>query len=385
MATASCTRRLVSAPSRLQRLLRRAAKSRPLLPGPESTRANNFDALRLLAALAVLISHAFALVGREQPTIGYETVGTVGVWVFFGISGFLIAQSWTTDPDLWRYLAKRALRILPALVAVLLLTTLVLGPLFTTLPLDAYLTHGQTWFYLLNNSVMLTMSDLPGVFVGNIYPQQVNGSLWTLQPESIAYLALAALGLFGALRRKWLPPAVALLLIAWPLDPFDLVAWPTTVFLLQAFAVGTSLYVLRKDVPWHGAVAGLLGLAFVLAPHPGLQSVLAVTAIPYIAIYLGYRGPSVLRRLTSHGDFSYGIYIYAWPVGQATVAMWPGVDVLGLVAISVPATYLLAMGSWHLIERPALALKPRAPRRGGSTAPREVDPVTGTVPATPSH
>jgi peptidoglycan/LPS O-acetylase OafA/YrhL len=363
--------------------LQRAADAHPLTTGGSARRrANNFDALRLLAALAVLVSHGFALAGEPQPKVGSQDLGTIGVYVFFGISGFLIAQSWTIEPSFWRYLAKRALRIMPALVVVLLFTVLMLGPIFTTVTAGEYFSRADTWTYLLRNSVLTTAGELPGVFVDNTYPRQVNGSLWTLAPESWAYLGVAFLGVTGVLRRSWVAPAVAALLLAVPHDPTGLIPWPKEIWLLQAFAIGTCLYLLRERIPWHGGVALILLAAFAIAPSEGLQLKLVVVAVPYAAVYLAYRGPAALRRLTTRGDFSYGIYLYAWPVGQAVAAAWTGIGATALIALSLPLTYLLAVGSWHYVERPALSLKnslrvrtadPRAPTADGRAGDTPLD------------
>ncbi len=360
-------------------MLSAVARAHPLSAGGRQLgRLNNFDALRLLAALSVLVSHAFALTGAEQPKIGAFNLGTVGVYVFFAISGFLIAQSWLIDPHLWRYLAKRALRILPALFLVLLLSVFVLGPVFTTASLADYFTSSQTWRYLTKNSIFALEHELPGVFVDNPDPREVNGPLWTLGPEVWAYLLLAALGLVGALRRKWVAPVVAMALIAWPHEPTDVIPWPHQIFLLQMFAVGMSLYVLRSHIPWHGGIAAVLVGAFVLAPVEAAQVKLAVIAIPYATIWVAYRGPSVLRRLTTRGDFSYGLYLYAWPVGQAVAALVANAGPLLMIALSLPVTFALAIASWHLVEKPSLAFKKSL--KGRSAEPR-VDEPPGSVPA----
>jgi peptidoglycan/LPS O-acetylase OafA/YrhL len=355
--------------------MQRAADDHRLTPaGSAGRRVNNFDALRLIAALAVLVSHAFALAGDPQPTIGSQDLGTVGVYAFFGISGFLIAQSWTIEPHLWRYLAKRALRIMPALLVLLLFTVLVLGPLYTSLTVGRYATHGDTWTYLLRNAVLATDAELPGVFGDNAYPRQVNGSLWTLAPEAWAYIGVAALGLAGALRRTWAPLVVAAFLLALPHDPTGLLPGaPKEIWLLQAFAAGTCLYLFQDRIPWHGGIALVLVAAYAFVPSEALQLKLVIVAVPYAVIYLAYRGPAALRRLTRRGDFSYGIYLYAWPVGQAVAAAWTGISSLALIAVSLPLTYLLAVASWRFVERPALSLKkalagrtvePRAPAAG---------------------
>ena len=348
-------------PTPLARALNRADRRREqtgLLGSSASrgSRINNFDALRLLAALAVLVAHSFAVAGAEEPSVGGESIGTLGVYVFFGISGFLIAQSWTSDPHLWRYLAKRSLRILPALVVVLLVTAFVVGPLLTTLPVGSYLSQSETWLYVLKNAVMVMTHELPGLFVDNPAPRAVNAPLHTLQPEVWAYFGVAALGLVGGLRRAWLPPLVAAFLLVLPHDPTGLLPWPHQVFYLQAFAVGTCLFAWRDRVPWHPALV-LAGVgAWLLAPHEGVRLLLAVTVLPYAVVFLAYRGPAALRKLTSRGDFSYGIYLWHFPLGQALVATWgaslsPGQVIL----IVLPLTYAVAAASWRYIEAPALA------------------------------
>ena len=104
------------------------------------SRRNNFNALRLIAALMVLVSHCFALTNHTEPlgSISGETLGELGVSIFFAISGFLIARSWCDDPVIGRFLLKRALRLIPALVVAVLVTALVVGPLVTVLSPSGY-------------------------------------------------------------------------------------------------------------------------------------------------------------------------------------------------------------------------------------------------------
>ncbi len=350
---------------------------------PGASRHNNFDALRLLAALAVLISHSFAIAGDPQPAVGVMDVGTIGVMVFFGISGFLIAQSWALDGHVGRFLTKRCLRIFPALLALLVLCTLALGPIVSALPADRYFTDPRTWSYLFNNALLLTTDNLPGVFADLPYPLQVNASLWTLQTEMIAYLAIVVVGVVGGLRHRWVAPVIAAALIV---APHGFVPWENDLFVLQAFAVGTSLYVWRRHVPWHWAIAAV-GLAAWAVAFEGLQLLLAVAVIPYATILLAYRGPSALRRLTARGDFSYGLYLWAWPVGQVVALLFgASATTLVVIAISLPITYALAVMSWKLIEAPALRLKKRyaAPVREPRVRVPEVEPVMtdGPSPAT---
>ncbi len=83
------------------------------------SRENNFDVLRLFAAWSVLVSHSFALVGREEPLHQFgTTLGNVGVLSSSRVSGLLIRRSWEYDPSPRDFWTKRALRLLPALATV---------------------------------------------------------------------------------------------------------------------------------------------------------------------------------------------------------------------------------------------------------------------------
>jgi peptidoglycan/LPS O-acetylase OafA/YrhL len=335
------------------------------------SRSNNFDVLRLAAAAAVLLSHAFLLTGRDDPVIaitGEETIGDIAVTAFFGISGFLVARSWCREPNVARFFVKRALRILPALLAVVVLCAFVLGPLVTTVPLGEYFGTSAPWSYVGGNAAFQTSLYLPGVFQANAH-DSVNGALWTLPIELEAYLAVAVLGILGAFRRARTVALVAavLLVLDLPLGP-DGGALATgfistsmaghIVNRLAAFFVAALLYVLRDRDVVRGRVAAALALAWLAAVATPLGYVVGAVAIPYCVVYLAYRTPAALGRLTRHGDVSYGVYVWGWPVGHTVFAVaGPSLGPLGLIAIAGPFTYLVALASWRLVEAPALRLK----------------------------
>ncbi len=160
----------------------------PLLPrsyavtGGVGTRTGLFDWLRLGGAFAVLVGHSYVLTGNP-PLLG---IGwhAYGVMLFFAISGYLITGSWQADPDPLRYAVKRARRIMPGLIVVVLATALVLGPLLSVDP-AAY--WAGAWRYVWRNVLLLPLHVLPGVFTANPYPVAVNGSLWTLPVEVFMY------------------------------------------------------------------------------------------------------------------------------------------------------------------------------------------------------
>lgn len=339
-----------------------------------SDRANNFDATRLLAALAVVFSHSFLIAeGSEanEPFVrltGNQCIlGLVGVFVFFVISGYLITASYCRRPAPLDFAARRALRILPALVVNMLVCALLLGPLVSHLRLDAYLASPELRLFCRK---VLTLDpgplQLPGVlFADNPVGLLVNGSLWTLRYEAMMYAMVVLLGMAGLLR---LSVAVALTALGIAavgceraLTPFgDIAEW---AWLLGFFASGMVLYFLRQRIGFRAryallAVAGLalfvwLGRFIMLFPLGGA----------YLVIWFARRHDRWLDYSRYAGDLSYGLYIYGWPAEQLVMwlsggqARWWQVF-LGSLLIALPAAWL----SWHIVEKWALHRRRRQPR-----------------------
>jgi peptidoglycan/LPS O-acetylase OafA/YrhL len=355
---------------------------------------NNFDVLRLIGALCVLFDHCFALTRTTEPfpDVGLGW-GAIGLLIFFSISGFLVSRSWSYDPTLLSYAVKRSLRLLPGLVVCLLLTALAVGPIATSLPLSTYFEDPAVKFYVLDNTVLQTAYELPGVFAGNAYPAAVNGSLWTLPLEVKAYFLVAVLGAFGVLRRPRLMLAVAVVFAVLLFDSIrehvpganrgvamllniqptqdqmaqaaagGLLSWQT-VFV--AFVIGAAMFSARRWI-WLrlDVAAGLfvLWLISVLIFGTATSEIRLVWIAPYLLLTIAYRTYHWFHLPKFMGDYSYGIYIYAFPVQQSVSAVLDPGPWLMLV-VTLPVTLALAVLSWHLIEKPALALKTRF---GGSS------------------
>jgi peptidoglycan/LPS O-acetylase OafA/YrhL len=374
--------------ARLHALLRRSAgndrrASAARLEHRLRDRRNNFDVLRLLAASFVLFSHSYALTANAEPFAGVSgwTFGEIGVVMFFAMSGFLIAKSWSEQPRLRPFAVKRGLRLLPALVVAVSVTVFVIGPLFTVLPISSYFADPTTWVYLVRCSLLITFfGTLPGVFEDNPYPDAVNGSLWTLPVEACCYAMAAALGSIGLLRRSRVLVAFSavLVLCVTPLSPISIApAGGTTggnltlvIMLGATFVLGSLAYSIRARLHLSWIILVLLMVLWIATWGGGWTTATGVLAIAFAVLVLAFRTPAWLRRLTAHGDVSYGIYVYAFPVQQSVAAIWPSVSPLLMFAIAYPVTYGLAFVSWRLVERPALALKrvvaPGPPKPAGS-------------------
>jgi len=348
----------------------------------DPSRPNNFDLLRFAAATLVLVDHSDVLTGREgRPgPFGYETYGGFAVAVFFIISGFLVAASWERAPRLWAFMLKRALRIVPAYAAVVTLAALVLGPLVTDLPLRAYFHTRATWAYFSNLTFVELYYSLPGVFAGNAYPLAVNGSIWTLPIEVTMYIALAALGLIGAFSRTFVTVLVALLAVVWfgwdaelaaaPPLHYDTLPAAYTVHLALWFFTGSALWLWRQHIDYRADVGVALLVLLWWTEWTRAGAFVAHVAIPYLVIWAATLPVGWANRFGRAGDFSYGMYLYAFPVQQAVVsvggASWPQPV---FIAASFMLCLAFAVASWHGIEYPALRLKPR---RTAPVAPEAV-------------
>ena len=353
-------------------------------------KTNNFDLLRLVGALCVLFDHSFGLLRLPAPfpPIQGMSYGFVGVLIFFSISGFLVSRSWAGAPRLPTFAAKRAIRLLPALVVSSLVTALVLGPLVTTLDARTYFADPMTKAFVLGNSIFQTTYGLPGVFADLPYPGAVNGVLWTLPLELKAYFVVAVIGLLGFItRRKLLMLPVLAILVLVTIDslrssiPYGnhFLAWmadiqmaPSLVYraklgeftvaavLFAAFGSAATLFALRRWVKlrWDLALVafGIWLLTLTLDGGSALTS--AALLAPYVLLVVAYRTHHLVHLPRRMGDYSYGAYLYAFPVQQTISHTLSPSSGWVMFALALPITMALAVASWHVVERPALRLRP---------------------------
>jgi len=332
-------------------------------------RHNNFDALRLLAATAVIFSHAFLLAtGRQDSepmmllTGGQTILGVVGVFVFFVISGDLVTESWERAPSLPRFALKRALRIYPGLAACILVLAFGLGPLVSTLPLGDYLSSYGTYDFFGANLLLHTdHNSLPGVwFTGRELGHIVDGPLWSLPVEIAMYAMVAALGAGRLLR---VPVLVALLAVGLLAIALDASSWRdrdftgSVLWLLGFFVMGMLLRQLAPRRALDGRLA-LLALAGLIASIPLHAFILLFPLCGrYLAICLALHPALPLVPASRFGDLSYGLYIYGWPVEQTVLYLRPEAGWWELFLIAYPVTAVVAFLSWHLVEKRALRLE----------------------------
>lgn len=335
------------------------------------TLSNNFNLLRLVFALFVIISHCYPLSGAHggdylsrltQEQITFSFIGLSG---FFIISGYLVFQSLERSKTLFDYFKKRCLRIFPGLFVMLFLTVL-LGFFVYESDFRSYITNSSVWTYLPRNLFLIhEQGIIDGIFTANPYNPTINGSLWSILYEFSFYIFLAALFFFE--RRAQIIITVLTLLILLTARLFWYAEVSKYNYILESglvlqfgpfFAFGALLALLRiekiKNQLW---IVAFLILALGLFTYLELFDVTKYFLLPIIVVLMGLSSWSAANQtLSKTGDISYGVYIYAFPVQQTLVHFFK-LNALELMLPSVFISCILGYCSWHLVERYALSFK----------------------------
>lgn len=338
-----------------------------LLGNFTNVRKYNLDTLRLIAAFLVIYSHSFTFVGRGEPGPPFyqNTYGGFGITIFLIISGFLITQSYLRSNSPLRYLWGRIIRIFPTLIFIVLLTVFVLGPLLTSLSKGVYFSSGQTYSYLLTLTLYGVRYALPGVFADNPFPNAVNGSLWILEYQFSFYLAVLFLGMTRLLQKRQI--MLGLFVVSLVLNYFN-ISISTNIYtiyifyfvqLFTYFSFGMVAYLYRDHIPLRAGFFFLAVAMLIIASfRNGFSDILFVFMLGYIVLYIGYSPKVNISWPARFGDFSYGIYIFAFPVQQTVVYLFDGqMSAWSNFLISGVITYILAVLSWVFIEKRVLKHK----------------------------
>jgi len=371
--------------------------SRPATPPSNSTptsgaltlaaafdpRSNAIGFLRWLLAFAVIFSHAGPLAdfygGHDLGTqwSQEQSFGGVAVAGFFCLSGFLITKSRMGRSTIFRFFWRRVLRIFPAFLASLAMTAFILAPIawrkergtwagYWTASVDSPLTYFSNNMFLrfYQKNIAEMGAKLP---LGQKGGFDWNGSAWTLIYEFKGYFIVGVLGLFGILGyRKLAAVGFGFMLVLntmlW--GGFGQTAYLYPLFrdyfnimMLTPFFFGIMLALFGDRIVIDDRLAMAAGgLAFFTYFLESGWNLYGQFGYLYVLIWAAVRLP--LRRWEKYGDFSYGIYIYAWPIMQFSAYF--GLHTRGWLVyhlVIVVVCHMVAYLSWHLLEKRALALK----------------------------
>ena len=335
----------------------------------------------------VVVSHAFLGGFRDPLLLNHTSLGNVGVYGFFGISGYLIAGS-ASHNSVGRYLWQRLLRIFPAFWVCLLVGGFVFGVIAWPREPHPYC-HGLTacyfdsptgpFQYVYHNFLLrLNQPKIANTPSGVPWPASWDGPLWTLFYEFSCYVLLAVLAAIGLLRRR----SVVLVLASamWTLELVVGLAAPTNLHytywayltLVPIFLTGSLVYLYREKIPDSGLLALAAAIVFFVSPWlnfgrtwtplgiaiyaPQVLAPLFVYPVLWLGIHLPF------QKVGARNDYSYGVYIYAFLVQQLLtvygVQRW---GYLTWMSLSIVCTIPLAVASWWIIERNALKFKKLKP------------------------
>ncbi|MDO5672159.1 MAG: acyltransferase [Actinomycetaceae bacterium] len=351
-------------------------------------RSNSIGFLRWLMAFLVIFSHAGPVggfYGGEDLGIqlsSEQSLGGVAVAGFFFFSGFLITKSRMGRSSIFRYFWRRALRIMPAYWTAMLTTVCFLAPVawFATRgEIDGYL-HPEketplTYFF---NNMFLELGQRNIAGMGEGLPYGLlhnnadwNGSAWTLKYEFICYIVVGILGLMGFLANRWLGVITSIAFMG-----LNALQWMSAGNMVLVSPFFSDIYLLMFMGPFFfGVIFSLAGdkipmddrlavsaivIAFITYDMGG-WNIFGQYFFMYFLMWLAVRLP--LTNWEKYGDFSYGIYIFSWPL--MTFYAHFGLQNLGWLpyhATIVLSAHVMAFLSWHLIEKPAMSFKNANPR-----------------------
>lgn len=323
--------------------------------------------MRISLAVAIVIYHTVPTSDGEYWDMRYWTGPFNGLIstmlpMFFALSGFLVAGSLERTPKLSQFLTLRAIRLVPALAIEILLCALILGPLVTTYPLQQYFTDPEFWAYF-RNVIGDVHFELPGVFEYLPFTDVVNASLWTVPLELKAYGLLSILMILGLTKRRWLLLAVLMTIcILVPVHRFatddvgsygPMRAWP----LITCFFCGMLVYSFRDKLVYNIWLGAAAAIAAVVCFHFYQSQFWGAPLIAYATTVFGLiKMPRI--PVISSGDYSYGLYLFAFPIQQTFAHYFPDArEWYWNAAFALTLGLAYAALSWHFIENPVLKRK----------------------------
>lgn len=351
-----------------------------------SYKENSFNIVRLLLAISVIYSHCYPLMGinagdgdiLERLTKGQLSFGSLAVYCFFIISGFLITQSMMNSKNFLQYIIKRLLRIFPAFFSALIFSAFIIGPIVSNFTFNEYFSMVNItepikfiWKNLTMNIFGYSWGFLDA-FNNTPFPGSVNGSMWTLKHEVACYIVVMLLSYFYIFRNRLIMLFLAILTSALTIlnlicgyklfslsENFWIISdaqYNSFIILFCFFIMGSLIYVFKDKIIINYRFLLLATIIMIFSCKAGNLKIISLFVLPYLLI--GICIITNIKSITKYGDFSYGMYIYAFPIQQTIVYFWADtINLFTYCIFSIVITFIISIISWNFIEKPALSLK----------------------------
>lgn len=337
---------------------------------------NNFYVVRLLASIMVLFSHSFYLYSIKsidplhRISGGIFTFGNIGVYIFLIVSGYLVTQSFQNSTFILNFLWKRALRILPGLWFMVLLSVLIIGPILSNQQLLTYFTTGSNFGFLTNIFLFIPNNfKIPSIFNENPIGT-FNGCLWTIAYEVFFYLLLSTFFFFNPLKIRFLILAqwLAFIFIQYYLGERIYTYSYSSPWLLNLnlevcfrffiyFESGVIIYLFKEYINRTSTFIIYMLASILIIFLLGKTSMTLELILPYFIIFLCV-STNKFSFIEKYGDFSYGLYLYGYIAQQYIVSLkLKFMNEYWLFILSLILTLLLAIFSWFFIEKKAIKYK----------------------------
>ncbi len=343
-------------------------------------RNNNFNLIRFILATLVIFSHSYGMIGIEHlEPLSKLTVnisfGSFAVDAFFVISGFLVSNSITHGGGgLLQFFAARILRIYPALIVSVFFTVFIIGTIYTTNSLTNYLLNADIYIYIIKNATFLFSLTpeyyLPGMFESNLnHSTTINASLWSLPWETRLYLIL---GILAFVFNHKISKSVIIIAICSYLF-YMLNYWfnftgqnlQTFIRVFTLFFIGSSFFFLKDKIVMNYnrkdfffiTLSLVIYFILLILEDKKLLFIFYNLTLGYFVLYLAYFPSKNLIKFNNIGDYSYGLYIYSFPIQQAICVSLPNMNLIPFFIVSFSITLICAILSWHFIEKPCLKMK----------------------------
>ncbi|WP_294303240.1 acyltransferase [uncultured Chryseobacterium sp.] len=316
---------------------------------------NNFDFIRVLLAFIVFVGHLGALSASPDLKILENSPIEIAVFGFFVVSGFLIARSYERSSSLKSYIKKRIRRIVPAYLLVVFLCAVLLS-LVSSYTFKEYFSNIQVYKYLFWNSIFLNFKApwLPGVF-GN---QAVNGALWTLKIEMCYYFSVPLLFLLFGKNNKY--RNISLIMIYFLsliyLNYFESLnkisvakQLPGT---LSYFIPGMLIYFNFDQFIKHKHTLFIIAILTVWIDLIFNIKLFSPMMIGIIVLYIAYSF-KFLNNFGKYGDFTYGIYIFHFPIIRTftTLGLFRDYNPYLMAVVCMLTVIAVGISSWHFYEK----------------------------------